>query len=506
MIRSHSAGARNMIQFRKMRPGPMRPSALRPLARHRDLAARCLLAGAALAALAGCHDRGDQLQSDQFYTPAPQSDAAGESRDLQGHPNPLPTEGVRVDIFHPPVAPPPTEEQMGQDSSINGVSDVVREAVQSPRAPVLTPASQPSIFNGAATAPAATGPQASENGQPPTTRISTEGSYLELGALVVNVNGTPIYANKVLSAVQGALAAQARSLDEDHFRLAVEDEVHRRVDTLVRSELEFAIAQRSLSKEDKDIAERLTEKWREDQINHAGGSLEVARQRARAEGADFEELVQENYRVEMRRVYFQKKEFPRIQITANDMRQYYDQNKDKLFSEPDMGRFRVIKISTEQAGSEQLADQQIHEIRDKVTHGQDFAQLAGAMNSDPMLLQNKGDVGVGQPIARGSFVVEQVDDAVWKLKPGQVTQVIRVGDDFYLAKLEQKTPGHTQPFEDDAVQNEIRRTLEAEQFQALREERVQELMRNAIIYPDPPFYTPVIEMAMEKYPEWAARK
>lgn len=471
------------------------------------LPARCLLAAASLAALAGCGgNRGDQLQSDQFYTPAPPREAEDESRSLQSHPNPLPSEDVRVDIFHPPVAPPPTEDTLNQVSDANGVSEIVREAIQSPRAPVLTPSTQPSIFNGTATAPAASGSQPSEFGQVPTTRISTEGSYLELGALVVNVNGTPIYANKVLSAVQGALAAQARNMDEDHFRLAVEDEVHRRVDTLVRSELEFAIAQRSLSKDDKDIAERLTEKWRQDQINQAGGSLEVARERARAEGADFEELVQENYRVEMRRVYFQKKEFPRIQITANDMRQYYDQNKDKLFSDPDMERFRVIKISADQAGSEKLADEQIHEIRDKVTHGADFAQLAGAMNSDPMLLQYKGDVGMGQPIARGSFVVEQVDDAVWKLNPGQVTKVIRVNDDFYLAKLEQKTPGHTRPFEDDAVQSEIRRTLEAEQFQELREERVQELMHNAIIYPDPPFYTPVIEMAMEKYPEWATRK
>jgi hypothetical protein len=360
-----------MIQTRKMRTDPKRPAEILPRqgARFSARAARYLLAAAALVAIAGCHgNSADQLQSDQFYTPGAPRDSTDNMRSMEDHPGPLPSENVRVDIFHPPVAPPPTDEQIGQETSVSGVSDVVRDAVQSPRAPVLTPSTQPSIFNGTATAPAAatqsvTESPAPENGQLPTTRLSTDGSYLELGALVVNVNGTPIYANKVLSAVQGALAAQARTLDEERFRLAVEDEVHRRVDTLVRSELEFAIAQRSLSKEDKDIAERLTEKWRQDQIDQAGGSLEVARQRARAEGTDFEELVQENYRVEMRRVYFQKKEFPRIQITANDMRQYYDQNKDKLFSEPDMGRFRVIKISSDQAGSVQLADQQIHEIR-----------------------------------------------------------------------------------------------------------------------------------------------
>lgn len=473
-----------------------------------NLAGRCAGAVALVlvAVSGGCSSHPMQLQPEQFYTP-PQRTSADQVRDLQQDPNGTASEGMRVNVFEPPIGNAGIAEP--ESGPVTHLSEVVREQVQSPRAPggaPLTPSTQPSVLT--APVPAyGTGQTAGAPGSGPTTRVWTEGSYLELGAVVVNVNGTPIYANKVLSAVQGALAAEARNLDEERFRMAAEDEIHRRVDTLVRSELEFAIAQRSLSKEDKDIADRLTQKWREDQINQAGGSVEVAKQRARAEGTDFDELVQENYRVQMRRVYFQKKEFPKIQITANDMRQYYDKNESKLFSEPDTARFRLIKISSDQVGSVELADQEIHEIRDKVTHGKaDFAELAGSMNSDSMLLKNKGDVGMGQPVERGSFAIEEVEQAVWKLKPGEVTQVIRVGDDFYLARLDEKHLGKVRPFEDEAVQNEIRRTLEGQQFEQLREERVQELMRNAIIYPDPPFYTPVIEMAMEKYPEWAGKK
>ena len=47
----------------------------------------------------------------------------------------------------------------------------------------------------------------------------------------------------------------------------------------------------------------------QDQVRKASGSEALARQRAAEEGEDFEELTKQQYRINMTRLYYQKKIF-----------------------------------------------------------------------------------------------------------------------------------------------------------------------------------------------------
>jgi hypothetical protein len=105
---------------------------------------------------------------------------------------------------------------------------------------------------------------------------------------------------------------------------------------------------------------------------------------------------------------------------------------------------------------------------------------------------------------RGSFANAQLEDAVWKLNPEQVSDLVEAPDGYYFAKLERKKGGRVRSFDEDAVQREIRKTLESEQFNALRTRAAERLRQNAIVYPDPPNFAPALEMAMQMYPQWAA--
>jgi parvulin-like peptidyl-prolyl isomerase len=117
-------------------------------------------------------------------------------------------------------------------------------------------------------------------------------------------------------------------------------------------------------------------------------------------------------------------------------------------------------------------------------------------------MRQAGDVGWVQ---QGAFAVEPLEEAVWKLpEPGQVTPVMRVGDAFYIARLEGRKPGRVRPFEEEAVQAQIRKVLQGEMLQTLRAREREMLMRDAIVYPYPPAYDVVLDMAMQKYPDWAA--
>jgi hypothetical protein len=44
-----------------------------------------------------------------------------------------------------------------------------------------------------------------------------------------------------------------------------------------------------------------------------------------------------------------------------------------------------------------------------------------------------------------------------------------------------------------------------EQLRAAKERALNKLMQTAIVTPDPPNIAPVVEMAMQKYPQWAAK-
>ena len=404
----------------------------------------------------------------------PNDDAPGALPDMKTSVDPADSGG----ILTVPGQPAPVKE-------VTGVSETVRENVRTS----ADIASQRSAENGAKL--------------PTATTLTTGpalGEYMTLGAVVVTVNGNPIYANKVISDIAPVLAVKARELEPDDFQRVAQDEVQKQLQVLVRTELEFAAAQRNLDDHDRKLADQLTMQWRQQQITLAGGSLEQARSRARADGRDFDDLVQEQYRVEMRRIYFQKKEFPKVLVSAQDMRQFYTQHQDQMFTQRAQAKFSLIKISFVASGGRDQALAKITALRNRIVKGEDFSQIAGVNNDDEALLSNKGDVG--DLIERGAFAQEKVEEEIWKLQPGQITPIVEEPGAFYLAKLVQKKEGKTQSFADANVQALIKRALEAQQFSALEKKVTDDLENEAIIFPFPPNFEPAVDMAMQTYPVW----
>jgi len=412
---------------------------------------------------------------------APNDDRGGALTDLKSSVDPEDSGGLLV---VPSLKPEQSKE-------ITGVSETVRENVRTPADVAEQRAEE---AGGPATAPVSR------------TTAPAPGEYMTLGAVVVTVNTNPIYANKVLSDIAPVLKAKAREVDADTFQAVAMQEAQQQIRVLEQTELEFAAAQHNLDEHDRNLANQLTMQWRQQQITQAGGSLEQARSRSRADGRDFDDLVQEQYRVEMRRIYFQKKEFPKVQVSAADMREFYAGHEDQLFTQRAEAKFSLIKISFDASGGREQALAKITALRDRAVKGEDFAALAGNKdnNDDEALVAAKGDAFGGDWIERGAFANQQVEAEVWKLKPGQITPVIEEPTAFFIAKMVERRDGQSKSFEDATVQALIRRALEAEQFNALRDTVIGSLTREAIFFPEPPNENlgPVVEMAMQMYPIW----
>jgi peptidyl-prolyl cis-trans isomerase C len=253
-----------------------------------------------------------------------------------------------------------------------------------------------------------------------------------------------------------------------------------------------------LDDKDKRQAEYIAEIWRQQQITDAGGSFELAKRRFESQGRNFEEQVHEEYRRQLVQGLLRKKIIPQTQVTAAEMRQFYDANRDKLFTVRDQAQFEMIQVDPEKVGGRDIAKQKIEEYRAWANDGRDFNELAKFSNR-PRLRNAEGELSW---IDRGAFALTALEDAVWKTQPGDVTPVVEEGGKFYIAKVEQKRLGRVKPFEDEQTQFDIEKTLREQKFKPLYDEMLQGLRRQSIVHSDPAMMQSALDIAMQRYPQW----
>jgi parvulin-like peptidyl-prolyl isomerase len=341
-----------------------------------------------------------------------------------------------------------------------------------------------------------TGPPASA---PAAVPGDTLGTYLTLGAVLAEVNGNGIYADEVFARVDKALHAKAMELDQQGYTVAAQQLIHDEVMTRISDELAYSAAKRSLSPQDQTLADAATERWRQKQITEAGGSLQLARAKARSEGDDFDKMVQRQQRRLMIELYRQKKIYPRVQVTVQDMRQYYNRHRDTLYTEHPAARFLVIKVDPDRSGGREAALKKIQEIRRRVLAGEDFGKLAHDMSDDSALRQKDGDVGW---VDKGAYRLDAVEKAACALQPGEVSDIIDTDGSFYLVKLLALKRGQVIPFENEQVQEQINQTLRLQQVRQLVSDAEEELRANAAVWNNPRTESIVMEMAMQRYAQW----
>jgi parvulin-like peptidyl-prolyl isomerase len=396
----------------------------------------------------------------------------------------------------------PRSDQLQPEGPGGATDNTLSETVQKN---VTAPGSRGDVSvtdNAGASATTATTATAAATTGPVTPGVST-GQFLTIGGVVADVNSTPIYANKVLTQIEPVLAARAKELDPVQFKTEAAREIRNQIRDLVREQLEYAAAERNLDQKDKDLADFLTEQWRDRQATAAGGSIELAKKLAKERGRDFDELMQDQYRLIMSRIYLDRKVVPRIVVNAADMRAYYDSKREEEFTDRGVAQFRLIKIDVRKHDGREKALQLAGELRNRIVKaGERFEAIARSVNDDPRLLKSGGEVG---KIDEGAFKIEPVDKAVWATPDGQVTPVIDTGDALYLALVEEKKPGRVLPFEDEAVQARINKRLTDIQFNEARERVYQQLINDAVIRQDKNMVDIAVDMAMQSYPRWAAK-
>ena len=139
-----------------------------------------------------------------------------------------------------------------------------------------------------------------------------------------------------------------------------------------------------------------------------------------------------------------------ITVSAEEQKKFYEDNK-ALYTQ---AKVKLLFVSfrsnpaaqtdpkAKKALSETEAKAKIEKLLGRVRGGENFVKLVKENSDDADSVAKDGDFGT--PVRRSDNLPENIKSAIFALKPGEITEALRVPSGFYLFRLEEMT---TEPYE-----------------------------------------------------------
>ncbi len=188
---------------------------------------------------------------------------------------------------------------------------------------------------------------------------------------------------------------------------------------------------------------------------------ELVLEQAKKDGIDKSKEVEAKLEDLKKRViveaYVRKKIEGDIKISDEDMKKFYDQNKDK-FKTGEQVRASHILVKSESEAQDILA---------QLKKGASFEDLAKKYSKDASAAKG-GDLGW---FSKGAMVPE-FEKAAFSLKTGEVSNVVKTPYGFHIIKVTGKRPAGERSFE------EVKDQIKAAMLPAKQQEVLQQLKEN----------------------------
>jgi peptidyl-prolyl cis-trans isomerase C len=136
--------------------------------------------------------------------------------------------------------------------------------------------------------------------------------------------------------------------------------------------------------------------------------------------------------------FIEKTIIPKVTVSEEDSRKFYDQNPDK-FTKPEAVKASHILLGVDQKASadeKKTAREKAEKLRKELIGGADFAALAKGNSTCPSSQQG-GDLGY---FGKGQMV-PAFEKAAFALKPGEISDVVETQFGYHVIKVtERKAP------------------------------------------------------------------
>ncbi|MEK8090077.1 SurA N-terminal domain-containing protein [Thermithiobacillus plumbiphilus] len=157
----------------------------------------------------------------------------------------------------------------------------------------------------------------------------------------------------------------------------------------------------------------------------------------------------------------------KAQVSEDELKAAYDKQKDNFKTAEERSARHILISIPQDATPEQVkaAQDRAESLVKRLRDGADFAQLARQESGDPGSAAQGGDLGF---FGRGAMV-KPFEDAVFSLKPGQISDPVRTPFGFHIIQVQEVRPERVQEFA------EVRPQLERE----LRREKAEKAFDEA---------------------------
>ncbi len=225
-------------------------------------------------------------------------------------------------------------------------------------------------------------------------------------------------------------------------------------------------------------------------------SMEELEKKVNESGTSFEDFKNNIRNQLLTQEVIRREVGSRIIIDHEEIQKYYDEHKNE-FQRPEQVYLREIFVTTEGKKESEIPEleKKAKALLDRVKKGEDFGDLAKRY-SDGSTAKSGGELGV---FDRGQLA-KDLEDVVFKLNKGQMTDVTRTKTGFLVLRVEQRFQAGLQPIE--KVENEIMNRLYVQKMEPALRKHLQTLREESYVVVKPGYVdtsaaasTPIEEVA-----------
>jgi len=291
-----------------------------------------------------------------------------------------------------------------------------------------------------------------------------------LSSIIIILFSVSAYADDVVVAKVNGATFTKKDLEIEVDRLIPQATFHRKV-TEEKRKLYYDKAIEALVNRELQYQDAVAKGVEVDK-EKVNAQMENIRKRFTPEkykaGLEKEGITEEKLRAQVEKEVLvqtmnEKKE-TEARISEKDVKEYYEKNPSK-FKQPDTVKLRIITTTDEKKAQDILA---------KIKAGEDFGDIAYKMSEDPYRVKG-GDLGY----MHKGMMIPEIEEAASKLKVGEVSDIVKVENAWFIIKLEDKKPEHMLSFEE--IKGELKKELEKNRIQDLKEAWITDLRAKAKI-------------------------
>ncbi|MBV9303457.1 MAG: peptidylprolyl isomerase [Acidobacteriaceae bacterium] len=223
---------------------------------------------------------------------------------------------------------------------------------------------------------------------------------------------------------------------------------------------------------DSEVSKHMADLQRRAKITDPDKFHEYIREQS---GMSYEDFLAEQKNQLLTREVIGQEVARHINITDKDIQDYYNQHKTDFVRDEKVFLSEIL-VSTEgkDAAGVTAAEKKAKQVASDAAKGQRFSDLARD-NSDAATATQGGELG-GYP---KGYLAKQIEDAVWNLPKGAVTQPIRIPTGFEILKVDDHTKAGQAQLAD--VRSEIENILYGPKMQPKVREYLTQLRRTAFL-------------------------